>query len=75
MLTQKLWLVGPEYIVTSRIKRYDYGWETMVFRGRPDGAITHWDPLPGSEKAKNRHEIAIARYWVYTRHPELLVTT
>lgn len=68
--SQKLWRLGREYIITSKIDE-SLLQETSVFAADKMGAITSYDQLYGSQKGEWPHEMAIAAYYVYTRNPHL----
>lgn len=68
---QKLWRVGNEYIVTSKVKSF-LTVETKVFSANAKGQITSYEQLFGSKDADISHEVAIAAYYVYTRQSHLL---
>ena len=69
--SQKLWKVGAEYIITSKVYS-SLTVETQVFHANATGSITSYAPLFGSKEADVSHEIAIAAYYVYTRQAYLL---
>ena len=69
--SQKLWKVGDEHIVTSKMEGgFVHG--TYVFHANAGGRITSYAELDGSQKDDVPHEVAIAAYYVYTRQAHLL---